>query len=114
MRTGLAVAGAVMLVAGAVVLFAAIGFAAQAAADLVNCGTLPGFPVPSACADALGRLWMYQAMEGIGGVLGTVGLVLFIVGLVVEAERPAPVAIPYYVPPPYAPPPRPPSPPTPP
>ncbi len=120
MRKGLAYLGAALLVVGVVVFFAGLGGASQVATDLVNCGTLSGFQVPSACANALGALWMYEAIEGTGGIFGIVGLILFIVGLTMEPERPVPVAAPYYVPPTYppppsyAPPPNPPSPPTPP
>ncbi len=109
MRKGVVFGGATLLVLGVVVFAIAAVGAGQAASDLGNC--LNGFPsnptfgFPSACADAMGSLWLYQGIEALGGVLGLAGIVLLVVGLILPPTRPAPASMPYYPPPVYGPPP---------
>ena len=108
MRKGIASAGGALLVLGVVVFAIAAVGAAQAASDFGNC--LNGFPsnptfgFPSACADAMGSLWLYQGIEAIGGLLALGGIALLVIGLILPPTRPAPASMPTYPPPVYGPP----------
>lgn len=107
MRKGLVYAGVGILVIGVAVAVLGILGLGQASAAFLNCTngfpTDPMFGFPAACTNAMGAMVAYQGLEWLGGVLGLLGLVLLVVGLVLQPEGPA--AMTYYPPPVYGPPP---------
>ncbi len=108
-RTSVVIAGAIVMIVGVVVFaFGAVGVG-QATTDFINClnsfPTQPIFGYPTACVTAMNAVATWELVEALGGFLGVVGVVVLVVGALLDRERPAPVYAPMYPQPGYAPPP---------
>ncbi len=112
MRNGIFYGGLAVLLVGLVVFAIAAVGAGQAAAAFAGC--MNGYQpnpfnptpyVPPACSNAFGAIAMYGGLEVLGGALGFVGVIILVIGLVLQPERPMPAAMPYYPPPVYGAPP---------
>lgn len=109
MRKGLVLVGVVLVVFGILFFFMFAVAAGQAASDFMNClngfPSYPSFGFPTACTNAMNAMYFDQLMEGLAGLGTLLGVVLLVVGLVLQPERPVPASMPSYPPPIYGPPP---------
>lgn len=116
-RRGLAFAGLGALIAGIVLFVVAEVETSQQAIAFANCyGGMPPFGgYPTTCTDALNAMALWQGLSLIAAVVGVLGLILLVLGLVLQPEGvfagppyapqyPPPVYAPSYPPPVYPPP----------
>ena len=105
MRRNLVYAGLALLILGIVVSALAVVGSGQATEQFMGClNGVPSNPIggfPAGCADAMNALVVYSGLEYVGGIVGLVGLVLQVLGIVLEPVRPVPAWVPNQPPPVY-------------
>ncbi len=100
MRQGIVIAGVALLILGVVLFGVGMLEATQAAAAYVTCfmgGSL-------ICTDLLGTMAFWGMIENVGIAVGVIGLIVLLVGAVLQEEGPRPTQpYPQYPPPAYPP-----------
>lgn len=106
MRRALAAVGGSSVGLGVVLFALGLFQTGQASAAMFNCfGGTPVYGFPSACTDAANAFYLGEFVTGLAVAVGVVGIVLLILGLVLQPEgmRLGPWVMPQYPPPVYAP-----------
>ena len=106
MRKAWAAAGGGVLAVGIILTIIAALQQAAASAAAMNCFVgSPTYGFPSTCADAYSAMYLWEAVTSLSVVVAFVGLVLLILGVVLQPEgaRTGPPYAPWYPPPVYAP-----------